>query len=368
MSSRWRQAVARLVAVTAVLLVARAAAPVLVPQPTVLTAPPGDLAGPDRAAAARAATAPARLDEPTATDLLLDGGDGLLRVDLDAGSLRAVPMPGPPPGADADGVGGLVRRDGAVVVVRGGAAWVAGRRGRPVARLGAASYALASTAPRRVWLVEETGDPDRWFRAREVTLDGRVTAAGVLPLGRRPAAAVAGGLLLGVTGADGGLAVWDARSGRSRQLVAAASPVVVAAHRGLVAWVDGQTLHLTDLAGGRDRPVPAPAGSDGFAAAAGAFSPDGRLLAAFTQPGLASRPALALVAVARAAAWRVAGSDGALADRCSPCLAWAPAGGWVFFTRLGPGFGIGAYRVDHARAATVPLDVAGPLPPSFVTL
>ena len=59
---------------------------------------------------------------------------------------------------------------------------------------------------------------------------------------------------------------------------------------------------------------------------------------------------------------------GALSDRCSPCLAWARTGDWVFFNRLGPGFGIGAYRLDHPPAATVPLDVPGSFPPSLQTI
>jgi len=64
----------------------------------------------------------------------------------------------------------------------------------------------------------------------------------------------------------------------------------------------------------------------------------------------------------------VSGSDGALADRCSPCLAWAPAGDWVFFNRLGPGFAIGAYRLGRAQAVTVPVEVPGSLPPSLAAI
>ena len=90
-------------------------------------------------------------------------------------------------------------------------------------------------------------------------------------------------------------------------------------------------------------------------------------LAAITRVGFSTRPALALVRVDQGAAVRVAGSEGALSDRCSPCLAWAPAGDWVFFNRLGPGFGIGAYRLDHPPAATL-FDVPGSFPPSLQTI
>jgi hypothetical protein len=193
-------------------------------------------------------------------------------------------------------------------------------------------------------------------------------ARGILPLSRRPVAAAPGGLLVDVVGRGGGLAVWDPRTGRLRHRFDTRSPVtVVAVSGGTVAWVEATTLHLGDLAGGRVRVVAAPAGSDGFAPA-GAFSPDGRVLAAITEVGFSTRPALALVRVDRGEAVRIEGSEGALADRCSPCLAWSPTGDWVFFNRLGPGFGIGAYRLGHPPAARVPLDVPGTFPPSLQTL
>jgi hypothetical protein len=251
-----------------------------------------------------------------------------------------------------------------------------GRPGRPAVRLGPASYALASARPGRVWLVEETGNPHRWFRAREVAL-GRTgslvegalggAARGTLPLGQRPVAGAPGGLLVHVTGAVGGLAIWNPRTARLERRLAARTPLTVVAVRGqVVAWVEQSALHLGDLATGRDRAVPPPPGADGFAAP-GVFSPDGRTLAAVTSVGLSTRPALALVDTARASAVRVAGSDGALSDRCSPCLAWSPTGDWVFFSRIGPGFAIGAYRLGQPQAVTVPVDVPSSFPPSFAT-
>jgi hypothetical protein len=297
-------------------------------------------------------------------------------VDVDARTARSIPLPGRRFETDR----GLVQRGRAVVVVRGGVAHAAtGQPGRPAARLGRASYALASADPRRVWLVEQTGDPDHWFRVREVVVDGArpgrapvppspVVARGVLPLAQRPVAGAPGGLLLEVVGPGGGLAVWDPRTGRLRhRFDTGASVPVVAASGRRVAWVDGSVLRLGDLATGREQVVAPPPGTDGFAAP-GAFSPDGRALAAITRGGFSTRPALALVDVARASAVRVAGSDGALADRCAPCLAWAPAGDWLFFSRLGPGFGIGAYRLGRPRAVTVPVDVPGSFPPSFATI
>jgi hypothetical protein len=363
----WRRRGLELAGVVALLLAARAAGPLVGPGPAATPAP-----APEPAKAAPAGGAAGRvagLDGRTATELLLGAEDGLLRVDLDARAVRAVPLPDGPAGSD----GGLVGRPGAVVAVRGGVAWAApARPGRPVTWLGPAAYALASARPGQVWLVERTGDPDRWFRVREVALGGpdgraRVVARGTLALARRPVAGVRGGLLVTLPGPGGGLAVWDQASGRVRPRLAAASPLVLGTSGHTVAWVDGPDLHLGDLASGRNRVVPPPLGSDGFAPA-GAFSPDGRTLATVTRVGSSARPALALVAVDWALAMRVAGSEGALADRCSPCLAWAPAGDWVFFNRLGPRLGIGAYRLGRPRAATLDLDVPGSYPPSFASL
>jgi hypothetical protein len=352
--------------VVAALLALRAAAPLVSPPRSA-----GAEAGSSRPAVAVAAPSrPAELAEATGVSLLLGGEDGLFRVDVDARTVRPIPLPGRRFETDR----GLIRRDGTVVAVHGGTAWVSTGEPRGSAtRLGPASYALAATDPRRVWLVEETGDPERWFRMREVEVDrspapARPLARGTLPLSRRPVAAVPGGLLLDVVGPGGGLAVWDLRTGRLRHRFDTLSPVtVVAVSGGTVAWVEATTLHLGDLAHGRRRVVAAPAGSDGFAPA-GAFSPDGRVLAAVTEVGFATRPALALVQLDRAQAVRVEGSEGALADRCSPCVAWAPVGDWVFFNRLGPGFDIGAYRLGHPSAVRVPLDVPGSFPPSLQTL
>jgi hypothetical protein len=380
------------------LLAMRAVAPFVAPPAAdrPVADPPGGIVAPAASmAAAAVATRPAPLAEATGASLILGGDGGLLRVDLDRRSVGRVALP--LEAAEADN--GLVERDGMVVAARGGVAYAASARpGWPATRLGPASYALASATPGRVWLVEETGDPARWFRLREVDLarlaaagamaaDRSVGAAsragtahfgsprpsasrspaarGVLALGQRPVAAAPGGLLVHVVGAGGGLAVWDPRTGKlGRRLTAGATLAAVAARGRAVAWVEGSVLHLGDLATGRDRVVPAPPGTDGFAAP-GAFSPDGRTLAAVTRSGFSTRPALALVAVARAAAVRVAGSDGALSDRCAPCLAWAPAGDWVFFGRLGPGFGIGAYRLGRPHAVTVPVDIPFSFPPSF---
>jgi hypothetical protein len=361
-STEVRRPLLALGAVVAVLLAMRAAAPFVAPPAGVQVTAAAPVTTPVAAPTPR----PAPLAEATGARLYLGGDDGLLRVDVDRRSARRVALPAGARGPD----NGLVGRDGVVVAVRGGLAYaVPDRPGRPARPLGPASYALASASPGRVWLVTETGDPGRWFRVREVGLgeSGPVVVTGTLPLERRPVAGAPGGLLVHLVGPVGGLAVWNPRTGRLGRRLGAGTgtPLTVVAARGpAVAWVEGSALHLGDLASGRDRVVPPPAGTDGFATP-GAFSPDGWTLAAVTRVGFTARPALALVDIALASAVRVPGSDGALSDRCSPCLAWAPAGDWVFFSRIGPGFGIGAYRLGTPRAMTVPVELPFAFPPSF---
>ena len=272
-SAGLRRPVLVLGAVVAGLLAMRAAAPFVAPPATLQVATPTAVATP--------ATVPVLLAEATGTSLYLGGDDGLLRVDVDRRSVRRVAQPRGAAGAD----NGLVGRGGVVVAVRGGMAYAtSGRPGRPAVRLGPASYALASARPGRVWLVEETGNPHRWFRAREVAL-GRTgslvegalggAARGTLPLGQRPVAGAPGGLLVHVAGAAGGLATWNPRTARLERRLAARTPLTVVAVRGqVVAWVEQSALHLGDLATGRDRAVPPPPGVDGFAAP-GVFSPTG---------------------------------------------------------------------------------------------
>ena len=287
MTSRIRQPALVLGVLVAALLALRAAAP--------LVAPPLP-AGPVPATAVVAtATRPAVLAGTTGASLLLGGEDGLLRVDIDTRAVRPVPLPGGGSGSD----GGLVRGDGTVVAVRGGTAWAAPARpgGR---RPGSARPPTRSPRPRpggSGWSSRPATPTAGSGCARSPSggpgAQAPVVARGTLPLGRRPVAGVPGGLLVDLVGRGGGLAVWNPRTGQASLRLRAAAPVaVVAASRGTVAWVEGATLHLGDLASGQARVVPPPAGSDGFAPA-GAFSPDGRLLAAVTQVGFSTRPALA---------------------------------------------------------------------------
>ena len=161
MTSRLRQPVLVAGVVAAALLALRAVAPLVSPPRSAVA----EVASSRPAVAA--VNRPAELAEATGASLLLGGEDGLFRVDVDARSVRPIPLPGRRFEADR----GLIRRGGTVVAVHGGTAWTTtGEPGRPPTRLGPAAYALAATDPRRAWLVEETGDPERWFRVREVEI------------------------------------------------------------------------------------------------------------------------------------------------------------------------------------------------------
>jgi hypothetical protein len=341
------------VAAVAALLAVRLMAPRLAPEPLVpspssaISRPAGD---PNQVVGGR---------------LLLATDDGLLRIDLDIRAMRAVAVRGLASGAVDRR---LVRQHGTVIVVRDRAAHaLSASLDRPMVRLGRASFAVPSTRADRMWLVEQAPDPDRWFTLREVRLDGTPTSpARTLPLGRIPRAGVPGGLLISALGKAGGLMIWEPITGRTR-LLAPSGASFVAARDAVVAWSAGGRLHLTDVRSGQDRTIAALPGTAGFDAI-GAFSPDGAMLAVITVPAAFAASALVLVNVRRGSVRRVEGTEGALSGGCDPCLSWSPAGHDLFFARVGPTFGVGAYRLGAPRATMLPLEVPGVSPPSILAL
>jgi hypothetical protein len=348
----WRPALG-VVAAVAMVLAVRLIAPRLGPGPS---APPVPSEGTSRPAG--------EPDRPIGVRLLLATDDRLLHVDVDTGAVRAMAVGGAALGAVDRR---LVWQHGTVIVVRGRVAYaLSASLDRPAVRLGQASFVLPSRRADRAWLVEQTPDPDRWFTVREVRLDGKpTTPARTLPLGRTPLAGVPGGLLISALGENGGLAVWEPVTGRTRPL-ATGGGSFVAAGDGLVAWTAGGRLHLTDMRGGRDRVIAALTGMAGVEAA-GAFSPDRGMLA-LTVPSAAGASALVLADVHSARLSRVEGADLVLSGGCDPCLSWSPAGHELFFARVGPTFGVGVYRLGASRATLLPLQVPGVSAPSVLAL
>lgn len=143
---------------------------------------------------------------------------------------------------------------------------------------------FASVAPDRVWLVR--GDrgmprqPDGNGAVWEVDQSGRVTTPLVsYDLNYRPVAAVDGGFVRERrTGSQDALDFWNPRTGEVRQI--AGNGRLIDVHGSTVAWLgDRDGLHLTDVRTGTDRVVRRPSEAVVFSGS-GAFSPDGRRLAA----------------------------------------------------------------------------------------
>src|SRR6266542_2923029 len=113
-------------------------------------------------------------------------------------------------------------------------------------------------------------------------------------------------------------------------------------HGSLLAYLDDRRLHLHDLATGVDRTLASPTGARSWFALGpplpgvgcclqvGAFSPDARLLAVFTQLTGPGQPGLSIVDVASGRASVLPGSGGATPLACQPCLGWSHSG-WLFF-------------------------------------
>lgn len=190
---------------------------------------------------------------------------------------------------------------------------------------------LPSAEPDRVWVgIADDERTDGGLTAvREIAIDGTVTVPDTPPpAGRWPVAAVDDGL---VFQADGGLIVWDPRTGTVVGRLPGNLPV--AWHRSRLAWCAGSCdeIHITDRAAGSDLVVAAPPGTVGFEALHGAFSPDGTTLAvALRLEGGPDAPRqLGLIDVATG---DVRAVDGTTVDAPYVFVDWSPSGRAVYLT------------------------------------
>ena len=247
----------------------------------------GQRVGDDREPAATAppsTTAPPTVGlfaEPTGEVLVLDDGyDGVLALDLDRRTATRRVLEGQRAGDQSP----RLHRAGDDFVVGWDGVWAAPVDGGPSRRLGRATTAIPAAEPGRVWL--------SWYPGRRIGAGSPIYALVDVASGDEvvvhrgppePAIlGIPGGLALQ---APGGIELWDATSGRVEQRLGGPSGFPTAIHGDVLAWCSGECpeLHLTDLATGTEVVVPTPPGTSWFDGYEGAFSPDGRHLAAWAE-------------------------------------------------------------------------------------
>jgi hypothetical protein len=234
-----------------------------------------------------------------------------------------------------------------------------GRRvimGRPY---GNRAFFLPSARRDRVWVVDLRSFSGTAFAVREVTVDGETTvSARRMPNPRWPLGAVRDGLLLE---GNGQVMVWDPRSDRVVHHLAFPAGLLGPSGGDVVtACVDVYcpVLRMIDIDSGSVRVARAPVHA-AFEPWAGAFSPDGRLLAlALRGPGQPATTArrLALVDVATGRVAVVRGSEVAAGYNL---VAWSADGEHVFITggARGARRTVVGYRLGTVRARTLDVTV-----------
>lgn len=294
--------------------------------------------------------------------LLYLGGRQVLVVGAASGSISSIPSPGA-------GRVRVLRQGGFIVLLArdgGAAVQPVGGASRQLP-LGEASDVLPSSRPDRVWLVSQgEGAPERAFVLREMDLAShRPLRRWTLPYDAEPLAVVPQGVL--IRDLQNGFEVRAPRGGRVTRL---GRDLTFLDSRGsLLAYLDDRSLHLRDLASGRDRIVALPAGARSWFALGpplpgagccfqtGSFSPDASMLAVFTELAGPGEPGLTIVDVASAVARVLPGSGGATPVACQPCLGWSQSG-WLFFFNGGPALADpAAWRPGELAAIPLALDL-----------
>jgi len=276
------------------------------------------------------ATPPATPGTAARTDRLFLAGDGeAWVVDPASETAQHLPMPELPPG---DPLHRVVRRDGVLV------AWAyetlvlhPGDDPSSDVLVPDSLFFIPSSSPDRVWvgIVDESQEDARLTAVREVAIDGRVTVPDTRPPGGAwPVAAVDGNL---VFQQQDELLVWNPSTGREVDRLPGQLPV--AWDGSLLAWCDGacRSINLKDLSSGETLTIEPPAGTTGFEALRGAFSPDGGSLAVAVRLGDGEDAGrqLALIDVPT-------GRTELVAEATVPTpyvfIDWAPSGDTVFIT------------------------------------
>jgi len=225
-------------------------------------------------------------------------------------------------------------------------------------QFGESAFFLPSLRPDRIWLVDVSPRDGDVRAVREVTVDGVTTVPAIVPPQRRtPLAAVQGGLLLNAD--DGGVDVWDPRSGRVvRHLIVDANALGPTTGRSMTSCTDPQchALALTDVTTGEARTVRAPPAYT-FEPWTAAFAPDDDVLAIPVRVVADGPRQLALVDFARG---RVAIVPGSTVAPGYTLVAWSATGHEAFITGGGayePTRALVGYRLGAPRAQAIDVDV-----------
>jgi hypothetical protein len=290
------------------------------------------------------------------------GGRQVLLVDAASGAVSSIPSPG----------AGRVRvlRQGSYMILLARDGGVAAQRADRSSRqfpLGEAIDVLPSPRSDRVWLVTQgETTPDQAYELREVDLASRrALRRWTLPYDAEPVAVVPEGVVTRDLQNS-----FEVRNPRGERLIRLGRDLTfIDRHGSLIAYLDDRLLHLRDLATGLDRTVPPPAGARSWFALGpplpgvgcclqvGAFSPDARNLAVFTELAGPGEPGVTIVDVATGRARVLPGSGGATPLACQPCLGWTDSG-WLFFFNGGPALADpAAWRPGERSAIPLSLDL-----------
>jgi hypothetical protein len=192
-------------------------------------------------------------------------------------------------------------------------------------------FFIPSSSPDRVWVAiyDESQEDGRLTAVREVSIDGQVTVPDTRPPdGAWPVAAVDGNL---VFQEEGELVVWNPSTGKEVDRLPGQLPV--AWDGALLAWCDDVcgSLHMKDLRSGATMTVQPPAGTTGFEALKGKFSPDGSTLAVAVSlgDGEGAGRQLALIDVGTG---RITIVDEAIVPTPYVFIDWTPSGRTVYIT------------------------------------
>src|SRR6266704_3660686 len=251
--------------------------------------------------------------------------------------------------------------------LRGALLYMGGRQVLAVDAASGTISSMPSPGSDRVWLVsqDETA-PEQAYVLREVELtSNRKLRRWTLPYDAEPVAVVPQGVVIRDLQNR-----FEVRDPHGRRIVELGHDLTfLDRHGSLLAYLDDRRLHLHDLATGVDRTLASPTGARSWFALGpplpgmgcclqiGAFSPDARLLAVFTQLAGPGQPGLSIVDVASGRASVLPGSGGATPLACQPCLGWSHTG-WLFFFNGGAALADpAAWRPGAPAAIPLALDL-----------